>query len=302
VAPRVPRLLASTAAAALLLAAAPASAHGPQPDLTLGDSGTAVAVLQADLLDLGYTRLGTADGTFGPKTLLSLVGFQWDHGLPVSEHVDGATWQAIDDALAHADGLIAQGDRGPAVTRLQQRLRALGYTQVGAVDGVFGPSSDAALRAFQSDHGLIPNGVDGPATQAALAQAGAMGWGASGGNGSGSAPQQSDGGGSGRTLTLVATAYGPSLQDNYPYGPVDYFGSPLKPGDVAVDPRVIPLGTRLYITGYHSPDLPQGGMVAVARDTGGAIKGDRIDIFIDGTPQQVSDFGIQTVHVRVLGS
>ena len=104
----------------------------------------------------------------------------------------------------------------------------------------------------------------------------------------------------GKTLTLVATAYGPSLQDNYPYGPVDYYGQPLKFGDVAVDPRVIPLGTHLYVTGYHSPYLPAGGFCAVARDTGGAIKGDRIDLFMNQGPSQVASFGIQRVEVTIL--
>lgn len=106
----------------------------------------------------------------------------------------------------------------------------------------------------------------------------------------------------GRTMAMVATAYGPSLKDNYPYGPVDAFGRPLIAGDVAVDPRVIPLGTHLYVTGYNSPYLPAGGFYAVARDTGGAIKGDRIDIFINGNARQVSSFGIQRIEVTVLGA
>jgi 3D (Asp-Asp-Asp) domain-containing protein len=105
---------------------------------------------------------------------------------------------------------------------------------------------------------------------------------------------------SGRTLDLVATAYGPTLQDNYPYGPVDAFGDPLKPGDVAVDPHLIPLGTHLWVSGYRSPYLPAGGFCAVARDTGGAIKGRRIDIFLDGTEAQVNSFGIQRVTAVIL--
>lgn len=103
------------------------------------------------------------------------------------------------------------------------------------------------------------------------------------------------------TMQLVATAYGPSLQDNYPYGAVDYYGQPLVSGDVAVDPSVIPLGTRLYITGYQSPYLPAGGFYAVARDTGGAIKGGRVDIYINGSHAQVLSFGIQKVQVTILG-
>lgn len=104
-----------------------------------------------------------------------------------------------------------------------------------------------------------------------------------------------------RTITMTATAYGPSLQDNYPYGATDYFGQPLRFGMVAVDPSVIPLGTTLYIQGYNDANLPSGGFVAHALDEGGAIQGSRIDIFMPDGPSIVSNFGVQTVTVDVLG-
>ncbi len=103
-----------------------------------------------------------------------------------------------------------------------------------------------------------------------------------------------------RVLHLTATAYGPSLQDNYPYGPTDAFGKPLVAGDVAVDPSVIALNTHLCVAGYKSPTLPKGGEMAVARDTGGAIKGMRIDIFMNASQNLVNNFGIQPVTVYVL--
>lgn len=106
---------------------------------------------------------------------------------------------------------------------------------------------------------------------------------------------------SGRVVNLTATAYAPTAKDNYPYGPVDYYGRPLAAGDVAVDPRVIPLGTCLWVTGYKSANLPVGGFYALADDTGGAIKGARIDIFINASESHVNAFGIQHVTVTVLG-
>lgn len=108
-------------------------------------------------------------------------------------------------------------------------------------------------------------------------------------------------GGTGQTTTMTATAYGPSAQDNFPYGATDYFGAPLVAGDIAVDPRVIPLKTCVRVTGYSSPNLPAGGYVGEADDEGGAIKGSHVDLFMNTSQAQVNNFGIQHVQVTVLG-
>lgn len=103
-----------------------------------------------------------------------------------------------------------------------------------------------------------------------------------------------------KTLELKATAYSSAASENGKWGAVDYFGNPLKLGTVAVDPKVIPLGTKLYVTGYDHDGLPKGGFVAKASDTGGAIKGNRMDIFIPGAQSDVRTFGFQQVKVYVL--
>ncbi len=59
---------------------------------------------------------------------------------------------------------------------------------------------------------------------------------------------------------------------------------------VAVDPRIIPLGTKLYIEGYG---------FAIAEDTGGAIKGNKIDLYFN-SDSQVYKFGVRYVDVYVL--
>lgn len=103
-----------------------------------------------------------------------------------------------------------------------------------------------------------------------------------------------------KVLDIKATAYSSAASENGKWGAVDYFGNPLELGTVAVDPSVIPLGTKLYITGYDHDNLPSGGFVATAADIGGAIKGNRMDIFIPGSQAEVKAFGIQNIKVYVL--
>lgn len=67
-------------------------------------------------------------------------------------------------------------------------------------------------------------------------------------------------------------------------------GARLKKGIVAVDPRVIPLGTWLYVEGYG---------VALAADTGSAIKGNRIDLGF-ATASQSINFGRKNLKVFIL--
>ncbi|WP_419874490.1 3D domain-containing protein [Candidatus Pristimantibacillus sp. PTI5] len=103
-----------------------------------------------------------------------------------------------------------------------------------------------------------------------------------------------------KSLSVKATAYTAAASENGKWGAVDYFGDKLKVGTIAVDPKIIPLGTKLYVTGYDYNGLPQGGMVATATDTGGSIKGKRIDIFVPGVTSQARSFGFQNVKVFIL--
>jgi uncharacterized protein YabE (DUF348 family)/3D (Asp-Asp-Asp) domain-containing protein len=96
-------------------------------------------------------------------------------------------------------------------------------------------------------------------------------------------------------LTMLATAYdpGPRSTGKRPGSPdygVTASGLPAGYGVVAVDPRVIPLGTRLYIPGYG---------FAIAGDTGGAIVGQRIDVGF-ATEQEALNFGRRMVDVYIL--
>ena len=92
-----------------------------------------------------------------------------------------------------------------------------------------------------------------------------------------------------KMIVMSATGYSPSPREN---GGSSRTATGLKIGHgiVAVDPKFIPLGTRLYIEGYGH---------AVAGDTGGAIKGNRIDLGHD-TVSASNQFGRKRVKVYIL--
>ena len=62
---------------------------------------------------------------------------------------------------------LQNGSRGALVSSLQSRLAELGY-YTGAIDGDFGPGTEAAVKAFQAQNGLTPDGIAGAYTQQAL--------------------------------------------------------------------------------------------------------------------------------------
>jgi peptidoglycan hydrolase-like protein with peptidoglycan-binding domain len=63
---------------------------------------------------------------------------------------------------------VGQGETGKRVSDLQERLNAGGFKPPLKVDGIFGPKTLAAVKAFQRSHGLKVDGLVGPLTTAAL--------------------------------------------------------------------------------------------------------------------------------------
>ncbi|HWQ88658.1 MAG TPA: ubiquitin-like domain-containing protein [Desulfitobacteriaceae bacterium] len=85
-----------------------------------------------------------------------------------------------------------------------------------------------------------------------------------------------------RAYLMTATAY------THPGG-ITASGAPVRWGVVAVDPRVIPLGTKLYVEGYGS---------ATALDTGGLIRGNRIDLYMNSI-EAARSWGARPVVVYI---
>ncbi|MFC6386860.1 3D domain-containing protein [Sporolactobacillus kofuensis] len=98
--------------------------------------------------------------------------------------------------------------------------------------------------------------------------------------------QSAPAGQSGQSITVEATSY--SLSGRTATG-IDFSSNP-NAKVIAVDPAVIPLGSRVMIPGYG---------VYLAADTGGAIKGNRIDVHLP-SKNQALNFGRKTITIKIL--
>ncbi len=143
-----------------------------------GVTGPAVAEIRNMLASIGL--LNNTDPSrahvFDPQLELAVRHFQQTRGISVTGAVGaetyaaltGAHWRLGDRVLAHEAGQPMSGDD---VTSLQTQLIELGYHLTRA-DGVFEALTADALRSFQRDYGLVPDGICGPQTFRALLQLG----------------------------------------------------------------------------------------------------------------------------------
>jgi 3D (Asp-Asp-Asp) domain-containing protein len=174
---------------------------------------------------------------------------------------------ALQEAAAQ-QGVLAQRVSDLATARAQkQQLLASLQAQQGAVSRRIVQLDAQAQAAASLSQQLVSGGVRAPAagdsTPAPVP---------SGPDPSSAAP--------GSSLTVTATAY--SL------GGTTATGLPTGPGICATDPSVIPLGTRFAVPGYGE---------CLAADTGGAVIGDTIDLWMPSA--QAMAWGRQTVTITL---
>lgn len=99
-----------------------------------------------------------------------------------------------------------------------------------------------------------------------------------------------------KVATFTATAYDASPADNGCWAGKTSTGMPLVYGVIAVDPNVIPYGTHMYI---ESADGQYVYGYAIAGDCGGAIKGNRVDLFFNSR-STCNQFGKRPVNIYFL--
>ena len=141
---------------------------GTYPTVRRGNRNKYVRVLQYALSFMGY-NVGAKDGAFGAQTQDALKRFQRDNGL-VDDGIAGAkTWAVINRTAPNPT--LRKGAKGEWVKYLQRKLTSKLYP-LGNVDGIFGNATENAVRAFQRENGLTPDGIVGKNTWALLSRQG----------------------------------------------------------------------------------------------------------------------------------
>ena len=135
--------------------------------LRMGDSGSAVKDLQTKLKKLGYYS-GTVDSTFGSGTYTAVRAFQKKYNLTADGVAGSETLKKLDSVYKNADSdkdddSLRKGATGSAVKDLQTKLKKLGFYNA-YVDGSYGDTTVAAVKAFQKKYNLTADGVAGSET------------------------------------------------------------------------------------------------------------------------------------------
>lgn len=137
------------------------------PTLTLGSRGNSVLALQYLLLKNGKSV--NVDGIYGIGTRAAVTAFQADNGLAADGIVGADTWRALVNANPTAYTL-REGDRSSPVYYAQRKLLSKLYPV--ELNGIFDNAMSAAVRDFQTENGLNPDGIIGANTWRALATIG----------------------------------------------------------------------------------------------------------------------------------
>jgi len=135
-----------------------------------GDKGAKVSELQDQLIQVGENP-GMVDAIFGERTEAAVRHFQRVHGLIVDgifgTQSNICMQHQLDKFIYNGSSLLVKGMRNANVTILQTQLIRRGFNP-GAIDGIFGSHTEAAVKAFQRSIGLYVDGKVGEMTWEAL--------------------------------------------------------------------------------------------------------------------------------------
>jgi peptidoglycan hydrolase-like protein with peptidoglycan-binding domain len=125
--------------------------------IKLGDSGDDVKRLQRVFARMKVLGPDDVDGVFGLQTEQVVNDFQQSNGLVADGVVGPITWSHV-HPYREASPTLQTGSLGPVVAMLQGVLKT-GFGYPGAIDGIFGPATEAVVRQYQTDSGLPVTGI-----------------------------------------------------------------------------------------------------------------------------------------------
>ncbi|MFP7300360.1 LysM peptidoglycan-binding domain-containing protein [Neobacillus niacini] len=208
--------------------------------------------------------------TVAPETRYTVVkgdtlwDIAMDHDVTVSQLMD---WNKLYSDLIHPglNLVIFEGVKDTTISLNETPAQPAAETKAESAPAVEAPAPTQAESAP-----AVEAAAPAPAEAAPAAEAAAP---------------------SGKEIIVEATAYTASCEgcSGITATGIDLLSNPNQKV-ISVDPSVIPLGSKVYVEGYGE---------AIAGDTGGAIKGNKIDIFIP-SKQDAINFGRQQVKVTIL--
>lgn len=230
-----------------------------------GDSGRSKAILAVSIA-LAFTLV------------LAGSGLAWADSETSSDGREGAEVEGAVVSTARVAGTGGQGLRVRQGPGTQRRILAT-VPEGMRVRVIGGPERDGAGRTWYQITDFDSRGTSGWSAAEFLVEADHVQ----------EDPVSSSGG---RTFPARLTAYSYQTAGGGAHGSITRSGTTVRWGVVAVDPRVIPLGSRLLIEGFDE--------VFIAEDTGGGVRGNHVDIFFPDYAAAVR-FGVQYRNVTVLG-
>ncbi|KMK76583.1 peptidoglycan-binding protein [Alkalihalobacillus pseudalcaliphilus] len=274
-----------------------AHSEGKNELLQKGMEGSQIEELQEKLAERGYFVEEDITGLFEEETQNAIKQFQKENDLLVDGLVGPQTLGAIT--------VLRIDDEGSLVKALQETLSELDYFD-GDVNGQYNKETKEAVLAAQKEFEIGIDGIAGPETFSAIYNAIYKSELEAVAPTQTSQPNESEVNESneqtesepseqdeqeGQTLSVEATAYTAECEG---CSGITATGINLLENRdkkvIAVDPTVIPLGSTVYVEGYGE---------AIAGDTGGAIKGNKIDLHMP-TKDEAIQFGRQQVQITIL--
>ena len=133
------------------------------PTIRAGSTGPYVRRLRRILVEMKILDFTHIDGNFAAATETAVKDFQEGNGLVADGIVGPITWAALPaDPMTPT---LSHGSSGASVSALQKGLKIYAgqnpAADPGAIDGSFGPRTEGAVKAYQSDRGVAADGVVG---------------------------------------------------------------------------------------------------------------------------------------------